>query len=103
MQRIDQIKILLANNPTDSFLKHALALEYIKVGDDNNAQNTFEALLESDPNYIGSYYHLAKVYERTGATQEAIKIYEQGMEVAKKLEDHHAYAELRSAYEDIIY
>ena len=32
MERIRKIKEMLAGNPMDSFLCHALALEYIKLG-----------------------------------------------------------------------
>jgi len=103
MPRIDQIQELLKENPEDSFLKHALALEYIKQGDDANAKHVFEALLSANPNYVGSYYHLAKLYERCGLEEEAIKVYERGMEVARQLGEQHAYSELRSAYEYLIY
>lgn len=103
MSKIEQIKALLKDSLPDSFLQHALALEYIKAGDDNSAKSTFEALLKDNPDYVGSYYHLAKLCERQGAEDEAIKVYERGMEIAKKQGEQHAYAELRSAYEDIVY
>ena len=103
MSRIDQIQDLLKENPADSFLQHALALEYVKIGDDNTAKNVFEKLLSANPDYVGSYYHLAKLFERTGMEDEAIKVYEQGMDVAKQLGDQHAYSELKSAYEYLIY
>lgn len=90
-------------NPADSFLQHALALEYIKVDDLRSAQHVFEALLRTNPDYVGSYYHLAKVFERLGEEPEAIKVYELGMEVAERLGDKHAYGELKSAYEYLIY
>ncbi len=103
MSRIEQINAMLAENPSDSFLQHALGLEYIKVGDDNTAQHIFETLLTSNPDYVGSYYHLAKVFERLGAESDAIAIYEKGMETAKKMNDNHAYNELKSAYEFLIF
>ncbi len=34
MDRVVKIKEMLAENPKDSFLCHALALEYIKLGND---------------------------------------------------------------------
>jgi Tfp pilus assembly protein PilF len=103
MDHIARLKDFLQANPGDSFLKHALALEYIKIGEDNVAQNIFEEILTQDPNYIGSYYHLAKLLERTGDTNAAIEWYEKGMEAAKKAGDKHAYGELRSAYEELTF
>lgn len=93
----------LKTNPTDSFLQHALALEYIKLGDDEKARSLFEALLNREPGYIGSYYHLAKLLERNDKTEEAIKVYEKGMEEAKKAGDIHALGELRGAYEELTF
>ena len=42
MDRIAKLKELLETNPRDSFLQHALALEYIKLGDDDTAKKLFE-------------------------------------------------------------
>lgn len=103
MDRIDKIKTMLLENPSDSFLKHALALEHIKLGDDNDARKLFESILENEPGYIGSYYHLAKLLERIGETNEAIKIYEKGMEEAKRAGDNHSLSELRSAFEELTF
>jgi Tfp pilus assembly protein PilF len=103
MSRIDQIQELLKENPADSFLQHALALEYVKQGDDENAKHVFETLLLANPDYVGSYYHLAKLHERCGREEEAVRVYERGMEIARQLGEQHAYSELRSAYEYLIY
>ena len=103
MDRINKIREMLGENPKDSFLQHALALEYIKTGSDDAARTLFVSLLKNEPGYIGSYYHLAKLLERIGESDEAIKVYENGMEEAKKAGDNHALSELRSAYEELIF
>jgi Tfp pilus assembly protein PilF len=94
---------LLKVAPGDSFLKHALALEYIKDGKDAAARQLFEEILYGDPGYIGSYYHLAKLLERNGETNLAIEWYRKGMVIAKNAGEHRAYSELQSACEDLIY
>ena len=103
MERIKKLQDYIKSSPRDSFLKHALALEYIKVGDDDSAREIFAALLAHEPGYIGSYYHLAKLLERKGEQEEAIKTYRQGMGEAKKADDQHTYNELQAAYEDLLY
>jgi Tfp pilus assembly protein PilF len=103
MDRVEKLKEFLAASPDDSFLQHALALEYIKAGNDRGARELFESILAKDENYVGSYYHLAKLLERTGDTDEAIRWYEKGMERCKAVGDQHAYSELRSAYEDLVF
>jgi len=63
----------------------------------------FEELLNREPGYVGSYYHLAKLHERNERTEEAIFIYEKGMEEARKAGDNHALGELRGAYEELTF
>ena len=103
MERIEKLKDFLSKNPDDSFIQHALALEYVKLGEDGQAKRLFEQLLEKDQQYIGSYYHLAGLLQRTGEREAAIKYYEKGMEVAKAAGDQHSYNELRSALEDLLF
>ena len=103
MERIEKLQQFLRTSPSDSFLQHALALEYIKSGDDNAARLLFEEILNREPGYIGSYYHLAKLLERANDAQAAITWYEKGMNAAKAAGDQHAYNELQMAYEELIY
>ena len=103
MERIEQLKDFLSKSPDDSFLRHALALEYIKLGDDQAARSLFEQILLQNPDYVGSYYHLGKLLERTGEESLAIEWYEKGMKIAKAGGDVHAYNELQAAYEDLVY
>lgn len=102
MDRVQQLKAFLLLQPKDAFLQHALALEMIKFGDDISARSLFEGILDAQPNYVGSYYHLAKLLERLGVTNDAIAIYEKGMQVAKEIGDKHAFAELQAAHDDLI-
>lgn len=101
MSRIEKIIEMLSIGGKDSFLQHALALEYIKIGKDDEALAQFNELLEREPEYVGSYYHKAKLLEKNGKIEQALDTYEMGMEVAKRLNDKHSYNELRMAKEDL--
>lgn len=103
MNRIEKLQELLQQMPGDSFLRHALALEYIKLDNDKDARVLFETILKDEPGYVGSYYHLGKLLERAGETSLAIEWYEKGMQQAKAANDQHAYNELQAAYEDLVY
>ena len=103
MNRIEQIKEMLIAHPGDSFLQHALALEYIKIEEDEKAKQLFQNLLQDDDSYVGSYYHLAKLLERNDRLDEAKEVYERGMLKAKECGDMHTYNELRTAYEDLAF
>jgi Tfp pilus assembly protein PilF len=103
LDRITKLKEFLQANPNDSFIQHALALEYIKLENDNDARILFENVLSRDSGYVGSYYHLAKLLERIGENDAAIKVCEKGLEEAKKAGDQLALNELQGIYDDLVY
>lgn len=87
--------------PEDSFLQHALALEYIKLGKDPDAKLLFEKILDREPAYIASYYQLGQLLEREGQVASAIDCYQKGMTVAKIVGNNKAFHELRAAWEEL--
>lgn len=102
-QRIEKILAFLKESPDDNFLNHALALEYVKVGNEAEAQKYFQKNLEHNEGYVATYYHLGKLLERINQRDEAVAIYEKGMEQAKAAKDMHSYSELQNAHEDLVY
>lgn len=102
MDRIERIQQMLKEQPNDGFLQHALALEWIKRGDDEAAESCFTTLLAAQPDYLGAYYHLRKLYERTERIVLALQWFEKGMKMATEQGDRHAFNELRSAYDELI-
>jgi tetratricopeptide (TPR) repeat protein len=103
MQRIERIIEFLNQQPKDNLLRHALALEYRKLGEEIKARDLFLEILTESPDYIGSYYHLAKCVEKLEEREQAISWYEKGMAATKLAKDYHAYRELQAAYEDLVY
>ena len=101
MSRIEKLLDYLKTSGKDSFLQHALALEYIKEGDDEEARKLFNEILLREPTYVGSYYHLGKLLERVADFEKAVRIYKRGMEEAKRAGDSHSYNELQGALEDL--
>lgn len=101
MSRIEKLLTYLKANQKDSFLQHALALEYIKIDEDEAAYKLFREILDREPTYVGSYYHLGKLLERQADYEAAMKVYKMGMLQAKKADDNHSYNELQNALEDI--
>ena len=75
----------------------------IKLGDDEQARDLFEEIINREPGYVGTYYHLAKLQERLGETDKAVQVYKKGMEEAMKAGDNHAYGELKGAYEELTF
>lgn len=102
MSRIDKLTEWLTATPNDCFLMHALGLEYAKLEDIKSAIEWFKKVIATDANYVGTYYHLGKMYELQQQTSEAIAIYEKGIAVATLLKDNHARNELQMALDDLI-
>ncbi len=97
MDRLQALKDFLAEDPDDAFTRFALAAEYRKRGELERAREFFEGLVDDHPDYVGTYYHLGKLYEEVGQTAQAIEAYRSGIQVAEARQDHHARAELQSA------
>jgi len=97
-ERLQQLTAFLQENPEDPFLKYAIATEYLKLGNTAEALRYYEDLKENHPAYVGTYYHLGKLYEVLDRKEEAIAVYEKGMEVANVKRDRHALSELTAAY-----
>ena len=97
--RLEQLHHFLKSNPKDPFLHHAIALEYVKQSDFQQAKDYFLQALKIDEMYIGSYYHLGKLYESLEDWDQALETYIRGMEVAKKINDRKTYSELAMAHE----
>lgn len=100
-ERIDKIKEMLKQSPHDCFLLHALGLEYRKMALDELAIEAFRQVLESDANYLGTYYHLAKTYEALKLPDQAIQVYQKGIEIAIAAKDLHARNELQMALDEM--
>lgn len=97
--RLEQLYRFLEDRPEDDFLLFAIAKEYEKLENEEKAEMYYLKLQDLHPNYVGTYYHLGKLYERAEDFEVATEIYEKGMEVAKTIGDKHAFGELRGAYE----
>lgn len=97
MTRLEQLQKYLADQPNDAFLLFAIAKEYEGLGDKQHALNHYLTLRETTPQYVGLYYHLGKLYERLGESEQALATYKKGMIVAKQEKDMHAYNELAGA------
>ncbi|HHP7237043.1 tetratricopeptide repeat protein [Longibacter sp.] len=95
--RLDQLLDFYEEDPDDNFVRFALAQEYLKRDQPEKALALFEELVDTDPDYVGTYYHLGKLYEQLGRTPDAIETYDQGIEVARDQRDTKNLSELQDA------
>jgi Tfp pilus assembly protein PilF len=95
--RVDILKQMVVQDPTNSFARYGLAMEYAKGSDPSLAVTEFEALIKQDPNYAAAYFHGGQTLEKLGRLEEAKEIYEKGVEAATRKGDTHTRAEIEAA------
>lgn len=96
--RLTQLLSFKEESPEDPFILYALASEYVKLNELEQALAYYNELREKHPNYVGTYYHLAKLLEAMQRSDEALEVYQLGLSAAQRAGDGHAYAELLAAY-----
>ena len=100
--RLEMLQQMVEKDPTDSFSKYAIGLEYASMNEPEKAKDIFEELRNSDPAYHATYYQLGKVYEKLGDEQSAKKIYEQGIFITTSQGELHAKSELEQAIDELL-
>lgn len=100
-EKIQQLALNIKKNPKDSFSKFALALELLKRDQVSKAILLFESILKQDPDYLGVYYHLGKLYQQTGNVQKAGELFSKGIILAKEQKNSRTEFELQEALETL--
>jgi Tfp pilus assembly protein PilF len=95
--RLDTLKEMLAQNPSASFVRYGLAMEYRNTGDLPSAMREFESLMKDDPEYAATYLHAGQTLERLGKLDEARQVYLAGIDVTSRKGEAHARSELEAA------
>jgi predicted Zn-dependent protease len=97
MDRLATLQAFLDDDPADAFTRFALAQEHLKRGEPAEALAHFEGLVRDRPDYVGTYYHLGKLYAALGRRADAAATYRAGAAEATRAGDAHARAELQAA------
>lgn len=94
--RIAQLLQLHAQNK-DAFSSYALALEYKKIGEHQQAIHWFEQTLQLDAHYLAVFFQLGQLYVSRNQLEQALLVFDQGIELAQKMQDFKTLAELKNA------
>ena len=69
---------------------------------DDDALTIFENLLHDHEDYLPTYYHCGKLYEKLNKKEEAIACYEKGILLSKKQNHSRTLREINEALKGII-
>jgi tetratricopeptide (TPR) repeat protein len=97
MDRLNTLKQLVAGNPSDSFARYGLAMEYAKAGQFAEAAAEYRSIIDAKPDYAAAYFQCGQALERLGRIDEAKDFYRRGIEVTERAGDGHARDQLQAA------
>jgi predicted Zn-dependent protease len=84
--RLIQIEAMLADDPSDAFLRYGQALEYASGGDDATAADLLQQLiaLGGDAPYIPAFLMAGQTYARLGEEGKAAAVLTAGIAAATR-------------------
>lgn len=101
LNRIERLKMFLQSDPDDAFLNYALAMEHLAEDNRTEAVSLLEKVLKLHPDYIPVYYQLGKIYGMINQTDEAINLFETGIQKSMSAKDFKTANELRVALDEL--
>ncbi len=100
-EKIKRLARYVRDNPDDSFSKFALALELLKNNQVEKALTLFESIYKNDPGYLGTYYHLGKLYQDMDRKGDAERMFREGAVLAAQNHNPKTLSELNEALEEL--
>lgn len=100
-ERIQKLQEMLANDPNDSFIRYALAMEYVGLKNPLEAIEILTELVKSDPKYIPGFHQLGILLGKMNKTEEAKKAYRKGIDIAASMGETKEEKEMREELEDM--
>jgi predicted Zn-dependent protease len=94
LSRREQIEAMLADEPTDTFLRYALALELEKEGESARSLDLLRGLMGETPPHVPSFVMAAQQLLKHGQAEEARSVLREGIEQAREQGELHAAAKM---------
>ena len=100
--RLEQFKEFVEMDPSDTFSRYALAMEYMAISDFESSVQHFQEVLRLDPEYSAAYFQAAIACRKLEKAGDARNFLLRGIEVAEKKRDWHARDEMKAALADLL-
>jgi hypothetical protein len=85
---------MLADDPTDTFLRYSLALELAKEGEHERSLAGLRSLAGEQPPYVPAFFMAGQQLAKLGRIEEARAVLRDGIEAARGQGDDHAAGEM---------
>jgi tetratricopeptide (TPR) repeat protein len=95
--RLATLQTWVEESPDDAFSRYALAMEFRKHGQLDDAAREFGELIKRNPNYCATYYHYALLLAHLSRKDEAKAVIQRGLEETTRAGEKHAHEELQEA------
>ena len=94
MSRREKIEAMLADDPSDTFLRYSLAMELDKEDNHDASLARFAELTRDNPPYVPAFFMAGQQLVRLGRIDEARTILRDGIAAARVQDDQHAAGEM---------
>ena len=101
MDRITQLKEILAADANNAFARYGLAMEYSNSSQIELGLAEFNALIQAHPDYAAGYFMAAQMLERVSRTPEARQWLTNGIAAAERAGNSHAQGEMEAMLSEI--
>jgi thioredoxin-like negative regulator of GroEL len=93
--RKEQLQEMLAEDPSDPFLRYGLGMELVGEGNLDQAIECFKAIVDQTADYIPAYQQAGQALIRLGRVDEARAILGRGVDAARAHGESHAAEEMQ--------
>ena len=92
--KLQELLVLMEEDPSDPFLKYVYALELEKAGQLEEAVAAMNNLILLHPDYLAAFYQAGRLLQIRGDSASAVKVLKEGIDLARKQNNRHTLAEL---------
>jgi Tfp pilus assembly protein PilF len=85
--KLDELFDRYDENPLDTEVIYSIVKEYLKSNMDEDAEVYLKDLLKKDPKYVQAYITYGNLKENLNEVEDARYYYQQGLKIAKELND----------------
>lgn len=94
MSRREKIETMLADDPTDTFLRYSLAMEFRSEGDHAKSIALMTELTQDTPPHVQAFFMAAQQMAELGDVEDARTMLRNGIDQARDQGNAHAAAEM---------